>query len=399
VGGYDTTREGGYGVLEMAVGHSEDVDAEDAAREVLAQCRGTLGDRSPQAGLLFAAVDMEHAEMLEAIHEAYPDLALIGCTTDGEISSQGGFLEDSVTLVLFAAEPGQIAAGLGRDVAADPVRATSEAVAAARAGLGGDASFCITTPESLTTSGVTILEGLKAALGKAFPIFGGLAGDQWRIQQTYQFFGTEVLSDAVPLLLFGADVLFAHAVDSGWKPVGHQRIVSRVEGNVVFELDDEPVLDFYERYLGAQRYEMVSAEYPLAVFAEDGSGYYLRSAFQMDAESRSIAFFGDVPAGSTVQLTETTSDAIIEAARTATKRALDAYPGSEPRGILVFSCAARKAILGVNTERELTAVEAGLTEPLPVAGFYTYGEIAPLRAGGETHFHNATFSILVVGDR
>lgn len=385
-------------MLDMAVGHSEDVDAADAAHEVMAQCREALGERVPQAGLLFAAMDLEHAEMLEVIHEAYPDLALIGCTTDGEISSSGGFLEDSATLVLFATESGQIAAGLGRDLAADPLQATSAAVEAARAGLSGDASFCITTPESLTMSGVTILEGLKAALGRAFPIFGGLAGDQWRIQQTHQFFGNEVLTDAVPVLLFSRDILLGHAVESGWKPVGHRRTVSRVEGNVVFELDEEPILDFYERYLGAQQYEMVSAEYPLAVFAEDGSGYYLRSAFQMDTESRSVAFFGDVPSGCRVQLTETTSDAIIEAARTATKRALEAYPGTVPRGVLVFSCAARKAILGIKTGQELSALQAGLTEPLPLGGFYTYGEIAPLRPGAESQFHNATFSILAVGD-
>lgn len=386
-------------MLQVAVGHSEDVDAEDAVREVISQCEETLGTRRPQAGLLFAAVDMDYAEILQAIRDAYGDVALIGCTTDGEVSSQCGFLEDSVTLILFAAEEGQIAAGLGRSVSSDPARAAADAVHAARAALSGDAGFCITTPESLTTSGVSILDGLKSVLGRTFPVFGGLAGDQWRIEKTQQFFGDEVVVDAVPLLLFSKEILFSHALNSGWEPVGQKRTVSKVEGNVVSELEGESVLDFYERYLGTQQYSMVSAEYPLAVFTDDGDGFYLRSAFQMDEEARSIAFFGDVPLGATVQLTQATSESIIEAAQAAAARAIKEYPGSEPQGILVFSCAARKAILGINTERECRAIEAGLEASLPMAGFYTYGEFGPLRRGGESHFHNATLSILVLGSR
>jgi hypothetical protein len=69
----------------------------------------------------------------------------------------------------------------------------------------------LTVPEGFTASGVLILDGLKQVLGQNVPIIGGLAADHWRFQKTYQFFRSEVLSDAVPILLFSGALLFSHA--------------------------------------------------------------------------------------------------------------------------------------------------------------------------------------------
>ncbi|BAZ08285.1 hypothetical protein NIES4071_00900 [Calothrix sp. NIES-4071] len=61
-------------------------------------------DVAPSAGILFAAIDFDHAIILELISREFPRLELIGCTTDGEMSSKIWFQQDSLVLILFCSD-------------------------------------------------------------------------------------------------------------------------------------------------------------------------------------------------------------------------------------------------------------------------------------------------------
>jgi hypothetical protein len=237
-------------MLKFVVGHSNDPDSEFAVSEVLEQIHTTLVGASPQAGILFAAIDFDHVLILDRIMKAFPDIALIGGTTDGEVSSVLGFEQDSLTLMVFCADDITITAGIGRGVSKNALAACQSAIQQASAAHIEAIQFCISLPESLTTSGELILDGLKQTLGERVPIFGGLTADQWRSQQTYQFFHTEVCSDAVPVLLFSGPILFSYGVASGWQPVGTPGRVPKAANHVVYEIDHQPAFDFYQRYLG-----------------------------------------------------------------------------------------------------------------------------------------------------
>jgi hypothetical protein len=84
--------------------HSEDIDAEHVVDELLEQCRGELGERVPQAGILFCTFDLEHEKLVQGIDDAWPGIALIGCTTAGEASSRLGFRDDSAALILLGSD-------------------------------------------------------------------------------------------------------------------------------------------------------------------------------------------------------------------------------------------------------------------------------------------------------
>jgi len=53
--------------------------------------------------MLFAGIDHDFAVVLEQINAQWPGMELIGCTTDGEMSSHILFAEDSLALVLLSA--------------------------------------------------------------------------------------------------------------------------------------------------------------------------------------------------------------------------------------------------------------------------------------------------------
>ena len=117
-----------------ATGHSHELDSADAIAEALDQCTDALGGKQPGAGLLFVGIDHDFQVILDAIEARYPGVQLIGCTTHGELSTDG-FAEDSVSLMLFHSDKVEFGAGVGENVRADPEGAARSAVGQARDGL------------------------------------------------------------------------------------------------------------------------------------------------------------------------------------------------------------------------------------------------------------------------
>jgi len=402
--------------MRACVVHSQDVDSVDAVAELIAGAEVALGGSLPRVAMLFAGIDHDFAIVLEQINAQWPGIALIGCTTDGEMSSHLLFAEDSLALVLLSGEDFHAVSGVAKSVSTDVVGSIRASVNDAVQRLtqtGGEdcegngawPRLCITMPDGLTVSGSAALDALRAALGDTVPVFGGTAGDQWRFKGTKQFHGTEVLDDSVPFLLFGEGVVFSFGVDTGWRPIGREGRVTDVDGHVVRAIDGRPATEFYREFLGNADITQLT-EYPLAVTADDGRGansYYLRAPGRTDEASGCIHFLGDVPDGARVHITTTNRDQILGATRSSFQHALDDFPkdsarGSKPALALCISCAGRKQILGSRTQEEVRIVKELLGD-VPAAGFYGYGEIARLAKDGISHYHNETFTTLLLGGR
>src|SRR5712671_3624600 len=394
--------------MRACVVHSQDVDSVDAVAELIAGAKVALGASLPRVAMLFAGIDHDFAIVLEQINAQWPGISLIGCTTDGEMSSDILFAEDSLALVLLSGDDFHAVSGVARSVSTDVVgsiRGSANDAVQRLAGSGGDGgapSLCITMPDGLTVSGSAALNALRAALGDAVPVFGGTAGDQWRFKGTKQFHGTEVLQDSVPFLLFDEGVVFSFGVDTGWRPIGREGRVTDVDGHVVRAIDGQPATAFYREFLGDADITHLT-EYPLAVTADDGRGYYLRAPGRTDEAAGCIHFLGDVPDGARVHITTTNRDQILDATRTSFQHALDDFPdasggGGRPALALCISCAGRKQILGSRTQEEVRLVKELLGD-VPAVGFYGYGEIARLEKDGVSHYHNETFTTLLLGGR
>jgi hypothetical protein len=85
---------------------------------------------------------------------------------------------------------------------------------------------------------------------------------------------------------------------------------------------------------------------------------------------------------------------VLEATDAACKDALASLEGSETLGVVAFDCIARRGILGDDGIQNEIGRIAENVGGAPVAGFYTYGEIA--RTQGVSGFHNQTLVVLAV---
>ena len=385
-------------MLRIGIAQAEDLDTLSAVQSVISKCRRQLRELNPQAGIVFAGIEFNHKEMLAEILRSFPGLELVGCTTAGELSSEYGFSDDSINLMVLHSDTIEIKAGVGREASADPAAATDEALDQARKGLTQEESLCLAFPDWLNGSAEELVDALNRKLAPQCPVFGGISGQQGEIgQPALQFFNDEVLQGSVPLLLFAGAMQYAFSVSNSWEPVGMRTKVTEVNGAEIKRIGDMPALDFYRYYLG--EHTSPAHELPLAVYEDDDTDFYIRTPASYDVENGSITFFGQVPDAAKVQLTEATRARLIENTKASVQAVADDWPGpGRPGAALIFSCAARKMILGSHTREELRILKDILPDRLPIMGFYAYGELSPLRSSHETRLHNCSMVTLLFGE-
>lgn len=383
-------------MLKVAVGHSEDVLAAEAVREVLSEIEQTLEGREPQAGILFCSLELDHRYILSEIRRVYPSIELIGCTTDGEMSSVCGFTEDSIVLMAFASDNIEIRAGAGRNIGVRGMEAGREAVTTACEGLSrrGQERFGVMLIDPLNAGVSDVDKGMSKVMGENFPFFGAATAAHSKKKTTYQFYNDEVNTDSVAVLLFSGPVLFSFGMQGGHAPIGGKEVITSCEKNVLYRIGDEPALNYFRRYVG-DKYDLFM-NYCLAIFEEGRKGFYVRSAPFYDVEAGSVTLNGAVPEGALIQIGTADKKICVESCAESLKTALDGYPGSKPAAALHFSCAGRKMMMGTQVVREYKTVKNHLID-IPFCGYYAYGEICPMQPGDKPLFHGTTFVTLLIG--
>ncbi|MDJ0781486.1 MAG: SpoIIE family protein phosphatase [Desulfosarcinaceae bacterium] len=389
-------------MFRTALGQAEGIDTLAVVTQVIAACRHQLQGAVPQAGIVYASIHFDHQLMLNLITEAFPGMRLVGCTTAGSYSSAAGFSDDAITLMALALEDEsadgiEISSGVGQGLTAHPDAAARQAAEMARDGLGQRPVLCLTLPEGYDVRAQPALAALGEALGSQCTIVGGASATHWTDKiEIYQFHGREVLTDAVPILLIAGPVEFTFAIANSWRPVGNRARVQRAQGRQVQRIGDFTAVDFYRHYLG--HHTEPARAFIVSVYEAGRKEAYMRAPISYNPDG-SITFSDPIPEGTEVQLTEAVRDDLIRDTQETSERLLGTVQAWEPAFALAFSCAFRKEVLGTEAERELAILKDNFAPNLPISGFFSFGEIAPLVRGGRTLAHGATLIILLVGPK
>jgi hypothetical protein len=186
--------------------------------------------------------------------------------------------------------------------------------------------------------------------------------------------------------------------------------VTKAKGAKLIEVDNRPALSIYEDYFGKKAEELIKEPiarmaytYPLGMSVEGSPEFLIRDVVIANKKGE-ITCAAEIPEGAEIRLMLGDPDKAIQAAREAAENALSQLrkKGAEPKLIFVFDCMARNKLLGPRIKEEIIAIQKVLGKDLPLIGFYTYGEQAPLggKLGSECFslFHNETIALLVVGE-
>ena len=150
------------------------------------------------------------------------------------------------------------------------------------------------------------------------------------------------------------------AANSGWKRFGFEHTITKVDENIVYEIDHKPALDFYKEYLGNESDKLPASglHFPFCIISSDSkdqdidtSGHLVRTILGIDQNSHSLIFAGSIPLNSKVDIMKSTHQDLIASAEKNQKsisESLSLADNVDTFFSLIVSCVGRRLAVGMN---------------------------------------------------
>ncbi len=329
---------------------------------------------------------------------AYPASTILGCSTAGEIAGPR-VNDDSISVAVIRLEHSRLVAAATQVASRDDSFAAGEHLARQFETDGLRGVFVLA--DGLNINGSQLVDGLSR-FPTHIPVMGGLAADDDRFTRTWVLHeGQPRTKIATAVGFYGDRFQISHGARGGWESFGPERIVTRSEGNVLYELDSRPALALYKEYLGelASGLPSTGLLYPLCIRRHHGDTKHLvRAILGVDEASQSMLFASDIPQGSLAQLMRATFDKLVGGAVEAATLARVHAHASSPLAALAVSCVGRRLVLGEHVEDETEALLDHLPPGTHQFGFYGYGGISPYSTGS-CDLHNQTMMLTIASER
>ena len=342
---------------------------------------------------------LANGKRFDELRDMFPAAHVVGCSTGGQIRNHDISDDDIAAIVLnFDHTRLKLATAPASDAAASHRCGETIGKALAAADLAG----IFVLSDGLNVNGSALVAGITSVVGERVPITGGLAGDGAQFQETLVGGDFAPRKHAVAAIgFYGKAVRIGHGNAGGWDEFGPRRRITRSAGNMLFELDGEPALDLYKRYLGdeAEGLPGTALLFPLRVYdPQRPERALVRTVLAVDHTKGSMTFAGDMPEGWVSQLMRGNFNRLAAGAADAARQAVTslAEPARNDSVAILVSCIGRRLLMGQRTVEEVEAAGQELGAKMPTLGFYSYGEISPHGPSGMCQLHNQTMTVTTI---
>ncbi len=335
--------------------------------------------------------DQKH---IDFIRYQYPAAQIVGCSTSGEIC-QEEVLNNRIVCTAVWFEKTKVLIAKEHIRSMDDSYAIGEQLALQLA--GKDLVHMMVLSEGLNINGSELTKGLNKYLHDKVPVTGGLAGDEADFTETvivHNQAGEKNLVLAIGF--YGEHLHVGYGSKGGWDSFGVDRMVTRSHGNILYELDGHPALELYKRYLGDHAADLPASAllFPLSLRLKNSEIALVRTVLSVNDADGSMVFAGDIPQGEYVRLMKANLDKLIDGADKAAEMANISLNNNAPDLAILISCVGRKLVLKQRVEEELERVREVIGNSATMTGFYSYGEICPIRPfENQCELHNQTMTI------
>lgn len=353
----------------------------------------------PNIFFLFVSPLFENLEqLLHNIHAQYPNAMVIGCSTAGEIMGNQVFDSSTVlTAVKFEETSIKITAV---DLEALHLESYQAGAQISQSLHQDDLRHIFVLSDGLHVNGAELVKGLHSRIAADVSITGGLAGDGSNFQHTFVIHNQEIAAKKIVAIgLYGNALKIGFGSKGGWDSFGIERLVTKSENNVLYELDGQPALELYKSFLGDKAKELPSSGllFPLSMRDEDNITSVVRTILAVNEEEQSLTFAGNIPQGAYVRLMKANVDRLIMGAEQSALICKDSISDSSQLAFLI-SCVGRRLVMKQLVEEEIEAVNDVLGTNVYTTGFYSYGEIAPFNKYTPCALHNQTMTITTLSE-
>ncbi|MGH3114535.1 MAG: FIST signal transduction protein [Gaiellaceae bacterium] len=367
--------------------------ARDAAGEAAREAGGGALARA-DVDLVFvflSAAHLDEAEAaVEAVREELAPRHLLGCVAEGVVGRDRE-LEEGPAAAVWAG------ALLGAEIECFHAAAvqTDDGIAVMGFPELDDPGLVALFVDPFTFPAGPFLTRLNET-HERIPLVGGIAVGGRPDTQALILDDAVYAEGAVGAVVSGLPVLTV--VSQGCRPIGREAVITRCEGNVVYELAGKPALERLRREIAAlsSGQRALAARGLLAglVIDEnrpqyDTGDFLMRGLLGADEATGALAIGDTARAGQTLRFfvrDAVSADADLREALADTPR------GARPAGALIFTCNGRGTNMFPRPDHDArVTVEALGTQA--VAGFFCGGEIGPV--GGKAFLHGFTATLAV----
>ncbi|MEN8262691.1 MAG: FIST N-terminal domain-containing protein [Nitrospirota bacterium] len=347
-----------------------------------------------QLVLAFGDPDLITApERFDELKQRYPNAHIVGGSTAGNVLGTNISDNDIVATAVFFEKSHIKITSADID---DPSKLQETASVLVSQLQSPDLRHVFVLSDGIHFNGSDLAKGVNIEDG--VPVTGGLVGDNGRFKETYILADGPAKPKRIVFVGFYGEHLYArHGCFAGWGEFGVDRVITKSRGNVVYEIDNQPALSLYKKYLGefAEQLPASGLRFPLSIRTDQNSVTLIRTLLAIDEKEQSLTFAGDVPEGSITLLMKGNVDDLIASAGEAAKQAK--HSNGNTGLAVVISCVGRKLLMDQMTDEELETVQETLGENTWITGFYSYGELAPYsKEFRQCKLHNQTMTLMSI---
>ena len=342
----------------------------------------------------------ETSSAFEDMQKQFPNADLVGCYSGGEIL-HNDVLEGSLVYLCIQFEASDY------KVYAQTLESPQKSIAVGQ-DLGkslhrSDLKAVLILADPSTIQATNLIKGIKKQISDTVKVVGGFATDHAEFKKTCVGFNAPPEEKQIAAIgFYGGSLIAKTSSADGWSAFGPTRRITKTKGSQLFELDGKPALDLYKNYLGEEAKNLPSSAlyFPCAIWSpeEPMEHYLVRTVLNVNEDSKSLIFNGDLPPNYNFRLLWGKFDNLIEAAGLS---ALNAMPFSNPHSrslSLIISCLGRKKLMGQRIVGEIQEAIKHLGSETTNIGFYSFGEITNHCISHKTVFTNQTLSVLTLSE-
>jgi hypothetical protein len=234
-----------------------------------------------------------------------------------------------------------------------------------------------------------------------YTLAGCLSGGELRQARTYQSGGRQSGFGGLAAALLSGNIATGVGIGNGWQNVG---VISksRVRGQCVRTLNNQPASEAYARWLGYQPREWsfpplneLVRLYPLGIEKGENKDLLIRSPMRMESDG-SLRMHTNLLEGETAHLLVGNSENCLRSAGEAASQALKSLGAARPVLGIVLPDISWQMLLETQPGAEIEAVRNEIGRNVPIIGGYTYGQISNHNRNAE--LYNQQIEVILIGE-
>lgn len=392
-------------MITASVGVGTGNDAYKAGVESCMQAlAGIVPSKKANVLFVFGSMSFDQDKLIEGISSVSGDALIVGCSTAGEISSEGFYTDKSVVVLAIASDQMQFFGSLGNHIPWNPKQAGETCANTLEYDSHGYMTSALIFMDILSGNGDVTLSGFVERVGPDFPVYGGASADNLMFFETFQYLKDKAYSGSIVGVGLSGEYHSAGVAMHGFLPIGISRKVTKSVGTTLFELDGKPASSIYEEYFGEENLSelkggllpALAMSYPLGVFLPESNDVVLRNPVFVDQKG-AMTFTASIPEGAEIRLMISDIERGIETTELVAKDVLKKLEGRKPKAVIVVNSIGRKKLFGAQNDDEIRVIQKIFGRDVPIAGFYGYAQIGG-KLGDQVPFHNGSLLIWALAE-